>query len=151
MRELFAFFSPFYLWLIAATGFAIFQILNPGKFNLIIVVGGCLAAALSALYVSVLFQLLYFLGGCGLCFFVNRQMLGRKDKKSASNPDNLIQQIGYVLETVTPESGYVQVGENRWLARNQPTNAAPIEIGKPITVIAIEGNTLVVEAQNTKA
>lgn len=146
MRELFAFFSPFYLWLIAAFGLSILHILSLGKFKWGIAAAGCVAGALSALYVGLLFQPLFFLAGWGICFLAVDKIF-KKAKSSRVDPDTLKQQTGYVLETVGPETGYVQVGENRWHARHQRADAGAIEIGKPISVIAIEGNTLVVESK----
>jgi len=147
MRELFAFFSPFYLWLMAAFLLAIVQFLTPRKFNLVILAVGCLVAAFSGLYVRLLWQPLFFLGGSLLGFLIFRQVFHRQKGALPVDPASLQNQVGYVLETVTSESGYVNVAGQRWLARNQDGGTAPIDIGKPVTVAEVEGNTLVVKAK----
>ena len=147
MRELFAFFSPFYLWLMAAVVLAIVQYITPRKFNLVILTVGCLVAAFSGLYVRLRWQPLFFLGGSGLGFVVFRRVFRQQKETVSIDPSTLKNQVGYALETVTPQGGFVNVAGQRWLARNQQVGADPIDIGKPVIVLEVEGNTLVVQAK----
>lgn len=146
MHELLAFFSPFYLWVIAAISLAMVQFLFPGRFNLLIFAAGCLVAAVSGLYLKVLWQPLFFLGGSLTAYLISRHIFQRQKGPGPLDPASLINQVGYVLETVTLETGSVHVAGQRWLARNQRPDATPIDIGKPVTVTEVEGNTLLVEA-----
>ena len=138
--------SPVTLWILAGIILAIAEMLTPG-FVLLAFSGGCFLAALFSVFAGIKIQLIAFCIGSLACFFSFRKLFHGQDNKepeTSFGTEALQGKTGKVLETVSDDSGYVQVGGERWQARIQSLEGE-IATGVDIKVVAIDGNKLMVE------
>jgi membrane protein implicated in regulation of membrane protease activity len=140
-------FELWHLWIVAGILLFVLEIFTPGFVAAAIAVG-CLAGAVPAfLGASAAWQLGSFAAGTLVAFvgarpFVLRHLTEGGDGY-ASNVEGLLGQDGTVLEGVPGQGGgRVRVGGEDWRAVSASGEA--LEAGQTVTVVAVEGNKLVV-------
>ena len=139
------------IFLAAAVGFAIAEIVLPSSFYLLPFAIGALIASVASLmgaHIAVTFPL--FLGGSFLVFLSFRPLARRLD---ATVPDvagiganRLIGMTGSVTQAIPAQpgtAGMVRVGAEDW--RADATDDLPLPVGARVRVRQIRGTRLVVE------
>lgn len=113
---------------------------------LAIVVGGAVLVQIEAVGWAVVFAIL---GGWMLKDLALYPLLRPHLFSTRGEPGvELLGRAATVVTTLAPE-GYVQLGNERWLARSE--DGARVEIGRNVRVVAADGLTLTVSAEVTPA
>jgi membrane protein implicated in regulation of membrane protease activity len=139
-------FELWHLWIIAGILLFVLEIFTPGFVAAAIAVG-CLAGALPAfLGASAAWQLGAFAAGTLVAFVGARPFVLRHLERGdgyLSNVEGLLGRDGTVLEGIPGQAGgRVLVGGEDWRAVSASGEA--LEVGQSVTVVAVEGNKLVV-------
>lgn len=111
--------------------------------------GGAVVAWLGAdqLWQAVVFAVLAVLT-LGLLRPLALRNLSRRSPGLTTNVDRLLRTKGLSLSEVTDRSGQVKLGGEVWTAR---TRGAVIPANTPVSVVAIEGATAIVESREQAA
>lgn len=135
------------LWLAAGIGLVVAEL-----FTLTIVLGmlgvaALVAAAVAFAGVGAAGQAVAFVGvSSGLLLFARppvQRMLNRGDDGRSSDARVLTGSTAMVVERVSDTSGQVRLNGELWRARPYAGNA-PVDVGCPVSVAAVEGATLLV-------
>ena len=145
--------SDWQAWLVAALLLFVAEMFAPG-FWLACVAIGCLAAAAVGLLplVGLPIQVVTFAATTVLSFIGVRPLLLRHFSAGGhgirTNVDALIGKTGIVTERIDPgtRSGRVLVDGEDW--RGASLDEAAIESGTRITVVQVDGNTLLVDKES---
>lgn len=135
------------VWLVVGVGLLLVEV-----FTLTIVLGllgvaALVAAAVAALDVGAVGQAVAFAGtSAALLIFARppvQRMLNRGDDGRSSDARALAGSTATVVERVSDETGRVRLNGELWRARPY-AGGGPIEAGRPVSVAAVEGATLLV-------
>ncbi|MFA6844175.1 MAG: NfeD family protein [Sphaerochaetaceae bacterium] len=130
-------------WFIAGIVFCVIEIFTPTFFLGSVGIGCFFAALASWLALGLAFQLVFFAVGLTLSIVFLRPLLTRKAQERKTNVDSLIGEQAYVEEQVNAFQGRILLKGESWKARS--LDGKPIEVGKTIKVISIEGVTAIVK------
>lgn len=134
------------VWLIAAVVLAVIEASTVQLVSIWFAIGATAACITSLLTPDVPTQLIIFAAVSALALIVTRPMVKRfKVKKAeATNSDKYIGQEAVVIEAIdnAAAKGMVRAGSTKWTARSQ--DDSPIEAGRTVKVVAIEGVKLIV-------
>lgn len=141
-----------WIWLIAAVGFGLGEMISPGSFFLAPFALGAAVAALAAFAGASLAVGWAIFVVVSLGSFAALRPLARRLDRAGSNPagvgaGRLIGESGVVLQAIPSganEVGIVRVGREEW--RAQAHDGAPIPTATPITVIEVAGTRVIVAA-----
>lgn len=138
------------IWLILGIVLIIAEVLS-GDFFLIMLGGGALAAAVSALLgASIVVDVVVFAVVSVALVFLVRPLLRRRVRRSvpgsATGIEALIGGDAVVLNRVDSHSGQVKIGGEVWSARSYDPHSV-FEPGERVKVMEISGATAVVFAQ----
>ncbi|PKN01957.1 MAG: NfeD family protein [Elusimicrobia bacterium HGW-Elusimicrobia-1] len=135
------------VWVVAAVGLLLLEILTPGVFFFACLgVGALAASAVSAVGGSPTVEwAVFFAVSIASIYLVRpfaRRYFGGLKKKS--NVDAVVGRAAPLIEKVTPDSlGLVKIDGEFWKVSSQET----LEAGQRIEVVAVEGTHLVVKKQ----
>ena len=140
--------TMFYVWLITALLFLIFEIGSPGLFYFLSFAFGAALSGVSSIYVdSVIVQSLIFLAGSIVALGVLQWFVQKHEqpsKKSHTNIYALQGKKGVVLVAVEPNKlGQIKVGGEQWAARAHGDEV--IEVGTEIEIVCVGGAHVVVK------
>ena len=139
--------DPELLWSVLAAVLIIAEVLT-----VTLVLGflgvGALAAALAAvLGLPVVVQALAFAGSSTALLLLVRppvkRALDRSGTSERTDPRALSGSTAVVTQRVSDDSGQVRLNGELWRARPY-AGTAPVEVGRPVSVAAVEGATLLV-------
>ena len=135
------------LWLIAGVVLILTELFALTLVLGMVGVGALLAAAVAFAGVGAAGQLLAFAGAStALLVFVRppvKAALDRGGTTERTDPRVLTGSTATVVARVDDEGGQVRVNGELWRARPY-AGGAPIEIGQPVSIAAVEGATLLV-------
>jgi membrane protein implicated in regulation of membrane protease activity len=138
-------FTSWEFWLVAAVVLLIGEILTAGFLLGAFLPGAVIAALLAALGLGMQAQLIGFAVGTLVGLLLLRPMLLRKlqTQGEPTNVDALHGQLGQVTEGIAPGvPGRVKLQSEEWRA----SASNELAKGTQVRVLAVEGNTLQVEA-----
>ncbi len=135
------------MWWALFFGFClILELSSPGYFFFLSFSSGSLFAALGSWYeVSLLLQVLIFLGVSAFAFFLLRSYVAHNEEKDGikTNMDALHGKKGLVIEDISSLSkGWIKVDGQMWAAL--PYDQIPIEKGSVVKVVGSAGSHLIV-------
>jgi membrane protein implicated in regulation of membrane protease activity len=142
-----------HIWMLAAVALFILEIFTPSFFFACLGVG-CVMAGAGALVSGTGYALqwtLFAVGG-GVSFAFLRPLMAkyiyRRSKEIKTNTDVLIGKTGRVTDAIDPAAGKgrAMVGGDDWRART--SNNQPLPAGTAVTVIGMDGITVIVEKTN---
>lgn len=138
-----------HIWMIIGIGFIIIEIFDPAFFFISLGIGAIITGLLSMLPLlgnSVPVQILIF----AIFSFISFLFMRKLGKKVLANPGEetnvyaLIGKGGMITKEIPEEGkGYAKIGGEEWVAIGENNEA--IELGAKITVLAIDGNKLIVK------
>jgi membrane protein implicated in regulation of membrane protease activity len=137
-----------WIWLVAATTFAVGEIMLAGSFFLLpFAAGAALASVLTFLGAPVAVGWAAFVIGSGASFAALRPIVRRFDKDEPVDgigARRLIGQSGVVLEAIPGggELGLIRVNREQWRAEAADERAIPV--GVPVRVVEIRGTRAIV-------
>jgi membrane protein implicated in regulation of membrane protease activity len=139
------------IWLAAAAGFGMGEILIAGSFFLLPFAAGALVASVVSLFgLHVLVSWLVFVLVSGASFFGMRPLARRLDAKAPEvagiGANRLLGSSGIVLSPIsaTPgDAGLVKVGTEEW--RADTPDGVTLSAGTRVRVIEVQGTRLLVE------
>jgi membrane protein implicated in regulation of membrane protease activity len=142
----------FWLWLVLGAIFIIGEIFTAGFFLFWFAIGAGLAAVLSLLGASLIWQLVVFFV-VGLVGFIGSRRFAERITRGVElrvGAERFVGKKGYVTELVDARegSGRVRVEGEEWKA--SPATADSIEEGTEVLILRVEGNHLVVRAVPVK-
>jgi membrane protein implicated in regulation of membrane protease activity len=135
------------LWLLAGVGLIVAEL-----FTLTVVLGmlgvaALVAAAVAFLGLGAAGQAVAFVAtSTGLLLFARppvQRMLNKGDEGRSSDARVLTGSTALVVERVSEESGQVRLNGELWRARPY-AGTGPVEAGRPVSVAAVQGATLLV-------
>lgn len=141
-------FMP-YVWLFAALGFLMLELLTPGLFFFVAFSFGFTCAAIAAFIgISILFQL-YISLICGvLCFVLIKILFASHKIKKIENKTNIDALIGLdcvVVEQISIHNpGIVKVKSELWGAIVK--EGSVLQKGTSVRVVDVQGNKLIVRS-----
>ena len=134
-------------WLILAVVMAVVEGMTVQLVSIWFCIGGVAACITSLFTDSIIIQIIVFVAVSALALVVTRPLV-KKLKKRGTEPTNADRYVGksaVVIKAINNEKaqGMVKVDNQTWTARS--ADDMPIEAGKQVTVIAIEGVKLIVK------
>lgn len=135
------------IWLLAGIGLIVAEL-----FTLTIVLGmlgvaALVTAGVGYLGVGAAGQAIAFVGSSSALLLFARppvqRMLNKGDEGRSSDPRALMGSTATVIERVSDEGGQVRLNGELWRARPY-AGTGPVEVGRPVSVAAVEGATLLV-------
>ncbi|MEO0024954.1 MAG: hypothetical protein RL196_1395 [Actinomycetota bacterium] len=134
-------------WFIAGAVFIIFELLTTSLIFASFAFGAFIAGLCGALGLDLIGQSLIFAGASVLAVLLLRPILAKrfttKNSQGSTNVLALIGAQGTCTETITAVSGLAKVRGEVWSAR---TESGSIHEGAVITIVNIDGATLIVQA-----
>jgi len=143
MANLFSGIEAWQIWVIAGIVLCIIEIFTPGFF--IMALGaGCFVAAVGSLFSGLNWQIVFFMAGSTVFFFVSRKLLvpRKPEPKDKFGMERLVGKSGSAIGAITPDSGYVKVGGEKWPARSEENMTIPD--ATTVEVFDFHGNKLMV-------
>lgn len=139
-------FAMIWIWLVIMVVFMIVEAATLGLTSIWFALGALAAFISSAVHAPLLLQILWFLVVSVVAIVATRP-LARKyvnAKREPTNADRVLNRVGVVIERIdnSSSSGRVSVDGRVWTARSD--TEMPIEEGKEVRALRIEGVKLIV-------
>lgn len=135
------------LWLVLGVALIVTEILSLTLVLGMLGVGALVAAGVAFAGLGPLLQILAFAGSStGLLLFVRppvKAALDRGGTTERTDARMLSGSTAVVVQRISDESGQVRLNGELWRARPY-AGTGPVEVGKPVSVAAVEGATLLV-------
>ena len=149
MESLFSGIEAWQIWVIAGIILCIIEIFTPGFF-LMALGAGCFVAAGGSLFSGLNWQIVFFLAGSVVFFFVARKLFvpGKREPKDKFGMERLVGKSGSAIGAITSDSGYVKVGGEKWPARTEEHTTIPD--ATTVEVFDFHGNRLMVREKAAK-
>jgi len=143
MESLFSGIEAWQIWVIVGIMLCIIEIFTPGFF-LMALGAGCFVAAGGSLFSGLNWQILFFVAGSVIFFFVSRKILLPRESESKEKfgMERLVGRSGSAIGAITSDSGYVKVGGEKWPARTEENITIPDST--TVEVFDFHGNRLIV-------
>ena len=135
-----------YFWLAIMVGLIIFEAMTAQIVALWFIGGSLVSLILAIFNVHIAIQIAAFLiVSIALMIFINPILKKlNKNKELKTNAEELTEEVGLVVKDIpTDDIGEVKVKYQIWNAISE--NNEPIEKGKKVSIVKIEGNKLVVK------
>lgn len=135
-----------YFWLAIMVGLIIFEAMTAQIVALWFIGGSLVSLILAIFNVHIAIQIVAFLIiSITLMIFINPILKKlNKNKELKTNAEELTEEVGLVIKDIpTDDIGEVKVKYQVWNAVSE--NNEPIEKGKKVSIVKIEGNKLVVK------
>lgn len=135
-----------YFWLAILVGLIIFEAMTAQIVALWFIGGSLVSLILAIFNVHIAIQIVAFLIiSITLMIFINPILKKlNKNKELKTNAEELTEEVGLVIKDIpTDDIGEVKVKYQVWNAVSE--NNEPIEKGKKVSIVKIEGNKLVVK------
>lgn len=135
-----------YFWLAIMVGLIIFEAMTAQIVALWFIGGSLVSLILAIFNVHIAIQIVAFLIiSITLMIFINPILKKlNKNKELKTNAEELTEEVGLVIKDIpTDDIGEVKVKYQIWNAVSE--NNEPIEKGKKVSIVKIEGNKLVVK------
>lgn len=135
----------FFLWLVIALLFLLFELGNPGLFFFLSFFFGALIAGITSLFLpDAVIQALLFLVASGTSFVALRYWLKKENAPvHKTNVYALEGKRGIVIQTITTHGvGAVKVGGEVWSAKAVDDHS--IMVGAAVHVVRVQGSHLIV-------
>lgn len=135
-----------YFWLAIMVGLIIFEAMTAQIVALWFIGGSLVSLILAIFNVHIAIQIAAFLIiSITLMIFINPILKKlNKNKELKTNAEELTEEVGLVIKDIpTDDIGEVKVKYQIWNAVSE--NNEPIEKGKKVSIVKIEGNKLVVK------
>ncbi len=143
--------SDWQIWLVLALLLFVAEMFAPGFWLISVGLGALAAAAVGFVLPNFMVEFLSFAGGALASLFGVRPMLLRRFHHGTptirTNVDALIGKVGYVSARIEAGArpGRVIVDGENW--RGVSVDDAPLEPGTKVTVLQVDGTTLLVERE----
>ena len=137
-----------YFWLAIMVGLIIFEAMTAQIVALWFIGGSLVSLILAIFNVHIAIQIVAFLIiSITLMIFINPILKKlNKNKELKTNAEELTEEVGLVIKDIpTDDIGEVKVKYQIWNAVSE--NNEPIEKGKKVSIVKIEGNKLVVKVK----
>jgi membrane protein implicated in regulation of membrane protease activity len=141
---------PWWLWVLLGVLALAGESASMALFLLYVGAAAFVAAVLALVGLSAVAQLVVFLAVAVLLIVLVRPhmlhaLAGRVPHRVLTNHGPLVDRVGTVTQTVTPDSGMIRVGNAEfWTARANPPERR-IEVGQSVRIIYVTGLTAFVE------
>jgi membrane protein implicated in regulation of membrane protease activity len=143
MESLFSGIEAWQIWVIVGIILCIFEIFTPGFF-LMALGAGCFVAAGGSFFSGLNWQIVFFLTGSIIFFFVSRKIFlpRQSESKDKFGMESLVGKSGSAIGAITSDSGYVKVGGEKWPARTEENRTIPD--ATTVEICDFSGNRLIV-------
>lgn len=135
------------LWLVLGVGLIVSEVLSLTLVLGMLGVGALVAAGVAFAGLGPLLQILAFAGAStGLLVFVRPPVKAALDRAGTTDRTDVRMLQGataVVVQRVTDDTGQVRLNGELWRARPY-AGTAPVDVGTPVSVAAVEGATLLV-------
>ena len=139
--------DPELLWLLLAVVLIVSEMISLTLVLGMLGVGALVAAGIALAGVGLPLQLVGFAGAsAGLLLFVRPPVKAALDRGGTTERTDVRMLQGasaVVVQRVTDDSGQVRLNGELWRARPY-AGTGPVDVGKPVSVAAVEGATLLV-------